>query len=343
MRQADANGVRPEGIRRVGVRVDLLLAIVLALVCGALTTENLHSPGLRIAAGVLLVLILPGYALSALVLPGGQLGKANRLLCTLGSSLSVAALGGLLLDTLPGHMSRSELALLLGIVTVGAAIGAMLRADPRATAETAEHEAVEVPTAGPRQWMRLAVELAFGVAAVLIAIAAVALARHAESKSPAFSELSSLPVTVGRSRALRIELRSKEHSPTTYMVTVREDGTISQSWHHILLRPGQRWQQLSRPARHRTQLMVVTASARGGSTPTLQTTFYPHPHRAIAAAGGRRRRVAAHRSHVGRQGTAQRRRVAAHPRHVRRGGAAHRGHRRHRRHVRARPRARRSR
>jgi len=71
----------------------------------------------RVTAGLLLVLVLPGYALTAALLPRRSLGRPELALCALGLSLAVAALGGLLLNV-AGHLSRPAWDILLTAVTI---------------------------------------------------------------------------------------------------------------------------------------------------------------------------------------------------------------------------------
>src|SRR5579859_897323 len=75
---------------------DLVTVAVAAAVCAALAAV----PWLRIPAGLLLVLVLPGYAIAALLLPGGPRTRAVlwRGMWTAGLSFAVAVLGGLLLN-----------------------------------------------------------------------------------------------------------------------------------------------------------------------------------------------------------------------------------------------------
>jgi hypothetical protein len=116
-------------------RPDLLIVIGLALLAGLLAVAVPAGP-VRIGAGIVLELALTGYALAALVLggEGRRPEHAELLLCTLGASLVVAALGGLLLDALPGHMDRLAWTLLFVCVTLASA-GAALVLDRRAASQ----------------------------------------------------------------------------------------------------------------------------------------------------------------------------------------------------------------
>jgi len=95
---------------------DLQVTASAAVVCALALLAPL--PPVRVSAGLLLVLVLPGYALTAALLPRRSLGRPELALCVLGLSLAVAALGGLLLN-FAGHLSRPSWDSLLSVVTVG--------------------------------------------------------------------------------------------------------------------------------------------------------------------------------------------------------------------------------
>jgi hypothetical protein len=121
---ADGTGPRPRSRARSGA--DLALVALLACAC-ALIAGLVDAPVVRIPAGLALELALPGYAISVLVFERGSLDLPARTLALIGTGLVVAALGGLLLAALPGHMGRGEWAGLLLLVTLIAAAGAALR------------------------------------------------------------------------------------------------------------------------------------------------------------------------------------------------------------------------
>jgi hypothetical protein len=95
---------------------DLQVTAGAAVVCALALLAPI--PPVRVTAGLLLVLVLPGYALTAALLPRRSLGRPELALCVLGLSLAVAALGGLLLN-FAGHLSRPAWDILLTAVTVG--------------------------------------------------------------------------------------------------------------------------------------------------------------------------------------------------------------------------------
>src|SRR5258708_19924598 len=65
-----------------------------------------------------LVLVLPGYALTAALLPNRSLGVAERLMFSLGLSLAVVILGGLALNWTPFGLRAISWAVLLAGLTL---------------------------------------------------------------------------------------------------------------------------------------------------------------------------------------------------------------------------------
>ena len=105
---------------------DMQVTAALATVCAAIALMPGPSAA-RLPAGLLLALCLPGYGLARLLLPGRSLGRAELAACVLGLSLGAVALGGLLLNIVPGHLGRPAWAIFLATLTVACCAVASLR------------------------------------------------------------------------------------------------------------------------------------------------------------------------------------------------------------------------
>jgi hypothetical protein len=118
------------------VRESLDLLCIMLIVAGEfiLVGSGIASGPVNIVFGVLLALVLPGYALSAAVFRMRSVRTAERAALTLGISLSVAVLGGLVLDALPSGLETQTWLFLLGGVTVIASVIALWRRTRHATA-----------------------------------------------------------------------------------------------------------------------------------------------------------------------------------------------------------------
>jgi uncharacterized membrane protein len=82
---------------------------------------------LRIALGVPIVFLLPGFAIVCAVLPAERLSRSERLLASLGLSLAMTACTTVLLGALPIGLSKPTLAVVLGGSTVLISIYAWFR------------------------------------------------------------------------------------------------------------------------------------------------------------------------------------------------------------------------
>jgi uncharacterized membrane protein len=105
----------------------LLTGTVLA---GAFTivTANVSVPqAARIALGVLIVFVLPGFAILCAVFPGQQLSTSERLLASVGTSLAMTTSASVLLGTTPMGLSQESLAVTLGATTIAGSVIAGIR------------------------------------------------------------------------------------------------------------------------------------------------------------------------------------------------------------------------
>src|SRR5487761_1406238 len=107
------------------------LAVTSVAAAGA--AAGTFVPGLREVAGLLLVLVFPGYALSALAVPAvpAWFRQVNPLLWrgmwTVGLSLAAAVALGLLLNLTPDGLTRTSWAVSLAALTLAAAAAAAWR------------------------------------------------------------------------------------------------------------------------------------------------------------------------------------------------------------------------
>jgi hypothetical protein len=101
-------------------RADLLAGLLLAACVAAVLVLPAGSPP-RVAAGLLLLLALPGAALARLALPT-QRGVPERLLVTLASGLAAVVLLALVLDLLGLELGRTSWAVALGVLALVALV-----------------------------------------------------------------------------------------------------------------------------------------------------------------------------------------------------------------------------
>jgi uncharacterized membrane protein len=278
---------RPEVTRDLArgesAKRELLLLGALTVLCGTVAA-TVQQPALRVAAALMLELVLPGLALIAFVARRRELGTSGLALCALGASLAVAALGSLALNLIPGKTGRVEWAILLVFITL-LALGAAARwplSEPDEAGLCADRDRRQ----GRRdpfylRWARaleasaLAVlNVALGVLAIGLVIAAIAVAGHAAGRSPGFTELSALPSPAVGGTALAVLVASHEHRPASFVVVVREDGRVRNET-PIELSPLQSWQVTVPLRRSGTRAVRVEVKRADSDRAYLQTVYYP--------------------------------------------------------------------
>jgi uncharacterized membrane protein len=201
------------------------LAAVAGLALAGLALALVPVPGpLRTAALLPLLLILPGYALAAALFRPGEIGRELRVVLSVAFSFGASALGGLVAQ-LVLRLDRPVWATLLALVTVLAAVVALLRRD--AMPADSEPPRLSLPR------VRLASLLAM-LAAIAIAGGAIASATggvHRQLDGSRFSSLSLVPSgPSGTAPPVRIGVSNHEGRPVAYRVSVRQAGRTVKRW-----------------------------------------------------------------------------------------------------------------
>jgi hypothetical protein len=215
----------------LGVAAERRVLEATALVAGlaaAALVAGLDPLALRLAAGLLLVLVLPGYALSQALLRAPALGAAERTVLTLALSLGVTILSALLLNLSPWSLSHRNWPPLLAGVTIAACVAAwVMNGDV---------------VSGQLRWrwppFRNVITLALAGAIAAAAIAVASAPRRAPEGVSGYSELWLVP----RERHLELGLASGELSPVRYRLDLTADGRLVRRWRALFLRTGDRWQ-----------------------------------------------------------------------------------------------------
>jgi uncharacterized membrane protein len=94
-----------------------------------MATADITIPqAIRVTLGVLIVFLLPGFAVVCAVFPARQLSRGERLLASLGISLAVTTCTAVTLGATPIGLSRVSFAVVLGGCTLMVSIYAWIRA-----------------------------------------------------------------------------------------------------------------------------------------------------------------------------------------------------------------------
>jgi hypothetical protein len=202
-----------------------------------LLVDGAH-PLLRVTLGLLLVALAPGYAVMLAACPGPSIAGTERLVLSVGVSMTLSVLGGLLLNWTPwGLQPESWVALLSGVTLLAAVVAVARQRQLRATTQVGRRPA---PSRG-----------GFGVGgvclltlAVTIVSATILLARvSAATRTDAgFSDLWMLPAGNATTPSIRLGVRSQEEADTSFRLRLDIDGAPAMAWQLTELAPGETWE-----------------------------------------------------------------------------------------------------
>jgi Protein of unknown function (DUF1616) len=229
---------------------DLVICSALAAVAMTLTLLAPESGLARALVALPLVLFAPGYAIVAVAFPANRLRTIERLLFSLGASLAVAALAGLLLHWTALGLRPAAWAVALGNLTLVSSLIALLR--PR-----------RQPASAPVQrgtGLTLSQGGLLGLAALLVA-GAVVIARDGaiQQRATGFTQLWVLPDSAAKADSVRLGVSNREPGQIGYRLLVTASGTIIGSWPRITLGPDEQWE--ATVALPTAQPAVVTVEA----------------------------------------------------------------------------------
>ena len=216
----------------------LLAAGACAVAAVALTLTHVGGPVLTAAVGVPLVLALPGYALTAALLPVRALALPERIALAIGSSLAVAAVSGLVLQSLSLKLGAANWSLFLALTTLAGLLIALIRRRIGQTSIASE----SVLAVSSRTRRVGTGQMALMILATAITLAAIALATDGALNPPApgFTQVW-LQSPAPDARSVLVGMQSNEHQSARYRIEMAVDGRPTTQWSGITLRPGERW------------------------------------------------------------------------------------------------------
>jgi uncharacterized membrane protein len=213
-------------LKRPNFDLALVAAVTLVTMLLALTPINLGF--VQVLCAVLLVCVLPGYAIMAAAFPNRPF-TVETLVFTLGISLSITVLGGLLLNyTVPG-LTTVTWGVLLGSIILAACLVALVK---RRQSEA------PAPIPDAPQFTRRSL-IIFG-ASLLVGVVALRFA-SAGAEAHNMAQFTQLWMTPTQQQEANLGIRNHESTPVTYKLRVVVDNKVVQEWSSITLDPGGEW------------------------------------------------------------------------------------------------------
>ncbi len=237
----------PDVTPRTFIRTYLdLFCLAIGAVLAILISLGLpEASPFRIPSGLLLSLVLPGYAVTTAAFPGRSFSRGERVLFTFGLSLAIAVLSGIALNWSPWRLNTASFTLFLGGVTLLACSVALVRRirlapwEQVADLAALENNFSQPLRFSPMQW------LTFG-AAGLIAFVAVATAVVEAQRNPASDVLQLWMVPTQADSApkntVRVGVRNFEYANADYRLQLMRGGYVVQEWPEVKVEQGSTWE-----------------------------------------------------------------------------------------------------
>ena len=184
-----------------------------------------------------LAFVLPGYALMRALFPGKPFGNAERITFSLGISVSIVILGGLVLNSTTFGLQARSWAVLLGVITLTASAVAILRQRNQGVATERQAGFKGLPFTF-RQGVLL------GIATLIVGGAfAVSIVGAQQQARSGFTQLWMLPTssTSKVDNSVSLGVSNKEFTPMQYHLAVDINGKVIKDWPAIDLSPNQQW------------------------------------------------------------------------------------------------------
>ena len=264
--------------------LDLLVTMIIAMLNLLWALLPSHPPVIGIILALPLVLVLPGYTLTEALFHKRSLDASHRLVFSLGLSLAIDILSGLVLNLLPIGLQAISWAMFLGLLTAVFSLLAMYL----------RRGALVNVTQPLRFHFSISRFVVFGLAMVVAALSILlAVIGVIQQPHPGFTQLWMLPaVQAGKSCDVRLGVHSFESTPVTYRITMTVEQAQTTTWPSITLASEQEWDRLVPVPPKATDNVLVEVqlyrvdkpqaayrevSVTLHSCPTLQVTPTPYP------------------------------------------------------------------
>ncbi len=209
--------------------LDLAICSIVAVLGALFSVAGLHFGSWLSIFGILLVIVIPGYLASQWLFPVASF--VERLLLSLGLSLAIVGLSGLILDFMPGGLSASTWGIWIGAIILIEAFVVWLRRRARGSAVLS----ASVPSRLVIAWKPL---LLFGVAAALL-LTAVGISQAAAAHLNSPLTLLWAGYDRNNSGVIDVGIQNQEGRVMSYRLVAQQNGVKLKEWQDVKLAPGQ--------------------------------------------------------------------------------------------------------
>ncbi len=207
------------------------LALVAAtIVCMLVVLYGSAVPPLRAVAASLLVLVLPGYAFTRAAFPARAWGGPERLMFSLGGSLSLAVVSGLALNWTRWGLQITSWTIFLGVMALLATVVATIR------------QPVD-PIVRPQLTLPPIQNIVLLILSVVLIVGGYGVAAYGARERPAaaFTQLWLLPDDDER-QTVQLGILNHEGDDMTYRLVLRAGVEVVQEWPAITLADNEQWE-----------------------------------------------------------------------------------------------------
>jgi len=247
--------------------VDILAVITITIIAVALTFLVAPDNVLGRILTLPLVLVLPGYAVMSAMFVRHPSGFPERLVLSLGLSVMIVVLSGLVLNLIADGLQARSWAVFLGSITLCASVVALMRQKGNARS----HPSRSIVGLTLRSWLLL------GLAAIVVtgAVAVSSTGAVQQQNSEQFTQLWILPINgAGQKHMVRLGVSNMQPTEAEYALNMSVNGKTVQEWSAIALKPHETWEvTLTLPTIRYTGKIYVEAVLYRNSAPSKKYRF----------------------------------------------------------------------
>jgi Protein of unknown function (DUF1616) len=222
--------------------------------------------GVRFLGAAALVLWLPGYALTAALFQRDALGGIERIVITLGSSISIVIVIGLAISVVGLQLTAVTWA--AGLLATTLILGASAWRRP------GHRSAISRPAG--KLTMRGRDPVLFGAAGVLLFVA-IGVARVGAEQQPQATSTEVSMVSTSDD-GVHLAVRNEEAGQMTYRIVLRSPEAVIADWPMVQLGRGQGWDtEIKLPVGQRTGVELVVYRADMPDKIYRRVAFGPAP------------------------------------------------------------------